>query len=200
MKAAVLALAIAVVLTTSAIATAHPRTISEKEVTDVIRHNLQYHAPQYVVLLDQAYPDAGVRDLLRAGLLETISETTNCSGPQWTLGMTQEGRSIAWARGWPVYRNVLTIQVGSLQYVPQSAEVLRSQGQPYAVRFKFRYTPDSNANTLLGIGPAHDWTTGDGFTLADSGHTYTKTVPLYFSSARGWYLKEEWATTRTVVC
>lgn len=187
MKIAILALVISTI-------------ISQNELTQVVRRNLQYHAPQYVVLLDQAYPDAGVRDFVRAGLLETISETTNCSGPQWTLGFTKEGRSIAWARGWSAYRDLLTIQAGSLQYVPKSAKVLYSRGVPYAIRFAFRYTPDSNAYALLRIGPARDWTTGDGFTLSDAGRVYVKTVPLYYSSARGWYLKEEWTRTHAAVC
>lgn len=187
MKIAVLAVAAFVVLATPAVAKPYPKMISEKQLTDAIRQNLQYHSPQYFVPLDQAYPDAGVRDLVRAGLLETVSTTNDCF-LRWRLHVTRKGQSIAWARGWSVYRDGLTIQVGNLRYVPGSAKVLRSLGRPYAVRFEFQYVPDSNANALLSIGPARDWRTGDGLTLADSGHVYVRTAPLFYNSARGWFL------------
>ena len=199
MKRIIPALALCMMLAGPAIAKPYPN-ISGKELTEAIRQNLQYHAPQYIVLLDQAYPDAGVRDLVRAGLLETASVTTSCSGPQWALSITEKGQSVAWARGWPAYHDVLTIQVGSLRYIAKSAKLFYSAGRPYAVRFEFRYAPGSNAGVLRGLGAARDWTTGDGFTLADSGRVFAKTLPLYYSSARGWYLQEEWTRRRTGIC
>lgn len=201
MKIAVFLTVLSAVLATSAIAKPYPTTISEKEVTQVIRQNLQYHAPQYVVLLYGTYPNAGVRDLVRAGLLEIESKTEMC-GPVWALDITKQGRSISEVRGWSVsvyekggmlFDRMLTIQAGSLEYVPKSATVLRDAGRPDAIRFKFKYVPSSNANTLLRIGPARDWKTGDGFTLADAGHIYARTVVLSYNASRGWYLLNEWA-------
>ena len=209
MKIAVFVTVLSAVLATSAIAKPYPTTISENEVTEVIRQNLQYHAPRYIVFLDGAYPHAGVRDLVRAGFLGITSKTIISCLPQWSLYLTKQGRSLSEARGWSVsvsvhdgmrYDGMLTIQAGSLEYVPKSATVLRDAGRPDAIRFKFKYVPSSNANTLLRIGPARDWKTGDGFTLADAGHIYERTVVLSYNAARGWYVRNEWAWRPVVTC
>ena len=199
MKRVLLARATFVALATSAMAWPYPKTISAKKVTEVIRQNLQYHAPQYIVLLDDTYPDAGVRDLVRVGLLETDSTTEQC-GPKWRLRLTEKGEVMSLARGWSVYHDMLTIQVGSFRYIPNSAKVWRDSGHPDGVRFQFQYVPNANAQTLLRIGPARDWETGDGLTLADAGHTFVRSMELSYNSAPGWYLLEEWASRRLLVC
>ena len=223
MKIALFAVAASFALATSAFAKPSPKTISERNVVEVVQQNLQDHAPQYIVLLDETYPDAGVRDLIRAGLLEKDFMTTDC-GPEWGLSMTEKGQSMSWARGWSIYQGMLTIQVGRFRYIPKSAKVLRSSGQgyalhvssfgyihesgknyhgsgpPYAVQFEFQYVPNANAKALLRIGPARDWKTGDGLTLADAGRIYVKTVALNYNAARGWYLSEAWRLRRVAVC
>lgn len=200
MKAVVAAVLGAVLLAVPAVAQSRQRTISVQDSLDAIRQNLQYHAPQYVVLLDQALLDAGVVDLERKGIVEIASTTLGCRGRQSTLVVTRKGQSVAEIRGWLIYGDVLTIPVGSFTYVPNSATILRGIDGPYAIRFQFRYVPDANANVLLAIGRAKDWETGDDLTLLDANRIYTKTVPLFYTSSRGWYLKEEWISNRTPVC
>ena len=167
----------------------------------MILKNLAFHAPEYVVLLDQAIPDAGTRDLEKAGILETLyAFEDSCYRPRLSLVLTEKGQALASSLGWRVYRNTLVVPLGRFVYVPNSALVDGDSSKPVALTFTFRYAANKNAAALLAFGRASDWDTGDGLTLADVGQTYRKTVPARYEKDGGWSLEEEWSRKQGFVC
>jgi len=166
----------------------------------MILQDLSYNSPAFVVLLDQAKPSAGVVDLERAGIVESLYSTQSCFGPQSMLVLTEKGQRIAASRGWEVDRNVLEIPVGRFAYIDGSLSIKRYNGRPYAISFRYRYEPNFNAAFLISLGNATDWDTGDNMTLADEGKIFARTVQLQFDVSRGWWLTTDWHRLRTYQC
>src|SRR5579863_2841381 len=168
------------------------RQLAKPTAEELVREGLLHHSITVDFPLDALARGAATTALETNGLLKRTSSYTNCAGTFDRAVVTDYGQSFAARRGWATVENVLTVPVGTFDYVSGSARVTNATSYSARVSAHFRFVANQNARTLVAMAPRGAWMidsiAGPKMTLRDAGAILARSFSAERDGLGNWEL------------